>query len=236
MYNPVKTIKSNTIGTINVLGLAKRVKARVLFASTSEIYGDPEEHPQKETYWGHVNTIGPRACYDESKRVAETLMYAYSKRDHIDVRVARIFNTYGPRMHMYDGRVVSNFIVQTLNGHPLTVYAPGNQTRSFMYVSDLVSGLMKLMNSNYSLPCNLGNPEEHTILEFAQLVQDITGVKGKVSMKKSQQDDPHKRKPDITVAKTQLGWEPKVSLRDGILKTTAYFRKELGLVDNEQEQ
>ncbi|CAL4067608.1 unnamed protein product, partial [Meganyctiphanes norvegica] len=166
MYNPVKTIKTNTLGTINCLGLGKRVNARVLIASTSEVYGDPEVHPQPETYWGHVNPIGPRACYDEAKRVSETLAYAYDKNEKVEVRVARIFNTYGPRMHMNDGRVVSNFILQALTGEDITIYGNGDQTRSFQYVSDLVDGLMKLMNSNYSLPINLGNPDEHTIGEF----------------------------------------------------------------------
>ncbi|XP_008946725.1 PREDICTED: UDP-glucuronic acid decarboxylase 1, partial [Merops nubicus] len=173
MYNPIKTLKTNTIGTLNMLGLAKRVGARLLLASTSEVYGDPEVHPQNEDYWGHVNPIGPRACYDEGKRVAETMCYAYMKQEGVEVRVARIFNTFGPRMHMNDGRVVSNFILQALQGEPLTVYGPGTQTRAFQYVSDLVNGLVALMNSNVSSPVNLGNPEEHTILEFAQLIKKL---------------------------------------------------------------
>uniref|UniRef100_A0AAA9T394 UDP-glucuronic acid decarboxylase 1 n=1 Tax=Bos taurus TaxID=9913 RepID=A0AAA9T394_BOVIN len=177
MYNPIKTLKTNTIGTLNMLGLAKRVGARLLLASTSEVYGDPEVHPQTEDYWGHVNPIGPRACYDEGKRVAETMCYAYMKQEGVEVRVARIFNTFGPRMHMNDGRVVSNFILQALQGEPLTVYGSGSQTRAFQYVSDLVNGLVALMNSNVSSPVNLGNPEEHTILEFAQLIKNLVAVR-----------------------------------------------------------
>uniref|UniRef100_I3K9S3 UDP-glucuronic acid decarboxylase 1 n=1 Tax=Oreochromis niloticus TaxID=8128 RepID=I3K9S3_ORENI len=176
MYNPIKTLKTNTIGTLNMLGLAKRVGARLLLASTSEVYGDPEVHPQNEDYWGHVNPIGPRACYDEGKRVAETMCYAYMKQEGVEVRVARIFNTFGSRMHMNDGRVVSNFILQALQGEPLTVYGTGSQTRAFQYVSDLVNGLVLLMNSNISSPVNLGNPEEHTILEFARLIKSLVGV------------------------------------------------------------
>ncbi|KPP74445.1 UDP-glucuronic acid decarboxylase 1-like, partial [Scleropages formosus] len=175
MYNPIKTLKTNTIGTLNMLGLAKRVGARLLLASTSEVYGDPEVHPQSEDYWGHVNPIGPRACYDEGKRVAETMCYAYMKQEGVEVRVARIFNTFGSRMHMNDGRVVSNFILQALQGEPLTVYGSGSQTRAFQYVSDLVNGLVALMNSNISSPVNLGNPEEHTILEFARLIKSLVG-------------------------------------------------------------
>ncbi|MFH4982914.1 hypothetical protein AB6A40_009623 [Gnathostoma spinigerum] len=174
MYNPVKTIKTNTIGTINMLGLARRVKARVLLASTSEVYGDPEVHPQPETYWGHVNTVGPRSCYDEGKRVAESLMVAYQKQVNVDIRIARIFNTFGPRMHINDGRVVSNFIQQALKGQPLTIYGNGSQTRSFQYVDDLVDGLVALMNSNVTVPVNLGNPEEYTIIEFAKIIKQLT--------------------------------------------------------------
>uniref|UniRef100_A0A915JN82 UDP-glucuronic acid decarboxylase 1 n=1 Tax=Romanomermis culicivorax TaxID=13658 RepID=A0A915JN82_ROMCU len=173
MYNPVKTVRTNFVGTMNMLGLARRTKARVLLASTSEVYGDPEVHPQAETYWGHVNPIGPRACYDEGKRVAETLMFAYNKQEKVDVRIARIFNTYGPRMHMNDGRVVSNFILQSLEGKPIKIYGSGNQTRSFQYVTDLVDGLIALMNSNVSLPVNLGNPLEHTIYEFATIIRGL---------------------------------------------------------------
>ncbi|XP_033759789.1 LOW QUALITY PROTEIN: UDP-glucuronic acid decarboxylase 1-like [Pecten maximus] len=208
MYNPVKTIKTNTIGTIHMLGLAKRVRGRLLLASTSEVYGDPEVHPQPEEYWGHVNPIGPRACYDEGKRVAETMCYAYAKQDHIQVRVARIFNTFGPRMHMNDGRVVSNFILQALQGEPMTVYGDGNQTRSFQYVSDLVDGLVKLMNGNYSLPVNLGNPDEHTILDFAKIIKNLIGGESKIVHKPIMQDDPKKRKPDITKAREYLNWKP----------------------------
>merc|ERR1719516_407306 len=175
MYNPVKTIKTNTVGTVNMLGLAKRTKARILIASTSEVYGDPEVHPQPESYWGHVNPIGPRACYDEGKRVAETLAYAYNKQSGVDVRVARIFNTYGPRMHANDGRVVSNFIIRALQEEPLTIYGSGEQTRSFQYVSDLVTGLMLLMNSSYSQPVNIGNPEEKSINNFASMIRDLVG-------------------------------------------------------------
>lgn len=227
MYNPVKTIKTNTLGTINVLGLAKRVGAMVLIASTSEIYGDPEVHPQPETYWGHVNPIGPRACYDEGKRVAETLSYAYAKQENIRVRVARIFNTFGPRMHMNDGRVVSNFILQALQNEPITIYGSGKQTRSFQYVSDLVDGLISLMKSNYSLPVNLGNPDEYTIQEFAMIIKKIVGGTSEIVLKPSLEDDPQRRKPDITRAKTYLNWSPKVPLLEGINSTVEYFRREL---------
>ncbi|XP_046393241.1 UDP-glucuronic acid decarboxylase 1 [Ischnura elegans] len=227
MYNPVKTIKTNTVGTINMLGLAKRVGARVLIASTSEVYGDPEVHPQPETYWGHVNPIGPRACYDEGKRVAETLSYAYAKQEKVAVRVARIFNTYGPRMHMNDGRVVSNFILQALRNETITVYGHGKQTRSFQYVSDLVDGLIALMASNYSLPVNIGNPIEHTIDEFAVLIRKLVGGKSKIKQVAAVEDDPQRRKPDITRAREILGWEPKIPLKEGLRKTIDYFHKEL---------
>ncbi|XP_054268737.1 UDP-glucuronic acid decarboxylase 1 [Macrosteles quadrilineatus] len=227
MFNPVKTIKTNTIGTINVLGLAKRVKARVLIASTSEVYGDPEVHPQPETYWGHVNPIGPRACYDEGKRVAETLSYAYAKHDKVSVRVARIFNTYGPRMHMDDGRVVSNFILQALRNETITVYGRGNQTRSFQYVSDLVDGLIALMNSNFTQPINIGNPVEHSIKEFAVIIKKLVGGNNPISLSAAVEDDPQRRKPDISRAKKYLNWEPKVSLEDGLKRTIAYFREVL---------
>ncbi|XP_053652403.2 UDP-glucuronic acid decarboxylase 1 [Cherax quadricarinatus] len=227
MYNPVKTIKTNTVGTINILGLAKRVGARVLIASTSEVYGDPEVHPQTESYWGHVNPIGPRACYDEAKRVSETLAYSYHRQENVEVRVARIFNTYGPRMHMNDGRVVSNFILQALTGQAITVYGSGKQTRSFQYVSDLVDGLIKLQNSNYSLPVNLGNPEEHTIEEFARIIHKMVGGKSPIVHKDAVEDDPQRRKPDITRANHVLGWQPLVSLHTGIEKTVQYFRREL---------
>lgn len=227
MYNPVKTIKTNTIGTNNMLGLTKRVRGRLLLASTSEVYGDPEIHPQTEDYWGHVNPIGPRACYDEGKRVAETMCYAYHKQDGTEVRVARIFNTFGPRMHLNDGRVVSNFILQALQDQPITIYGEGKQTRSFQYVSDLVDGLIALMNSNYSLPVNLGNPDEYTIAEFAQLIRSQVGGSSEIVNKPAMTDDPRKRKPDITIAKKFLNWEPKVKLHEGLNRTINYFRNEL---------
>ncbi|KAK7866089.1 hypothetical protein R5R35_013584 [Gryllus longicercus] len=227
MYNPVKTIKTNTVGTINMLGLAKRVGAKVLIASTSEVYGDPEVHPQPETYWGHVNPIGPRACYDEGKRVAETLSYAYAKQERVNVRVARIFNTYGPRMHMNDGRVVSNFILQALRNETITVYGHGKQTRSFQYVSDLVDGLIALMASNYTQPVNLGNPTEHTIEEFAVIIKELVGGPSHIQQVAAVEDDPQRRKPDISRAKRNLGWEPKVPLNVGLRKTVKYFSREL---------
>lgn len=227
MFNPVKTIKTNTVGTINMLGLARRVEARILIASTSEVYGDPEVHPQSETYWGHVNPIGPRACYDEGKRVAETLSYAYAKQEKVQVRVARIFNTYGPRMHMNDGRVVSNFILQALQNESITIYGHGQQTRSFQFVSDLVDGLISLMNSNYTLPVNLGNPIERTIDDFAQTIRKVVNGDSPIKYLPAVEDDPQKRKPDISRAKTYLDWEPKVSLETGLRKTIEYFRREL---------
>lgn len=228
MYNPVKTIKTNTVGTVNMLGLAKRTKAKILIASTSEVYGDPEVHPQPETYWGHVNPIGPRACYDEGKRVAETLAYAYAKQCGVSVRVARIFNTYGPRMHANDGRVVSNFVVQALEGKQMTLYGSGDQTRSFQYVSDLVNGLVALMGSNYTQPVNIGNPEEHSIKEFADLIKGMVGGESEIVHLPPVEDDPQRRRPDISRAKEQLGWEPVVPLVKGIQKTVEYFSKELG--------
>uniref|UniRef100_A0A0R3RGT4 UDP-glucuronate decarboxylase n=1 Tax=Elaeophora elaphi TaxID=1147741 RepID=A0A0R3RGT4_9BILA len=227
MYNPVKTVKTNTIGTINMLGLARRLKARILLASTSEIYGNPEVHPQSENYWGHVNTIGPRSCYDEGKRVAETLMVAYHVQEKVDIRIARIFNTFGPRMHMNDGRVVSNFIVQALRDHPMTIYGNGKQTRSFQYVDDLVTGLIKLMESNYTDPVNIGNPEERTINEFAELIRSLIGSNSSIVHEPEQQDDPQQRKPDISRANEKLNWKPLVSMHDGLLKTIDYFREEL---------
>uniref|UniRef100_A0A1I7ULT9 UDP-glucuronate decarboxylase n=1 Tax=Caenorhabditis tropicalis TaxID=1561998 RepID=A0A1I7ULT9_9PELO len=228
MYNPVKTIKTNTLGTINMLGLAKRVKATVLLASTSEVYGDPEVHPQPETYWGHVNTIGPRSCYDEGKRVAESLMVAYNKQENVQIRIARIFNTFGPRMHMNDGRVVSNFIIQALQDKPITIYGNGTQTRSFQYVTDLVDGLIKLMNSNYSLPVNIGNPEEHTIGQFATIIRDLVpGSTSEIVNQESQQDDPQQRRPDIRRAASEIEWKPQILMKDGLLKTIEYFRAEI---------
>ena len=226
-YNPIKTIKTSTMGTLNMLGLAKRVNARMLLASTSEIYGDPEVHPQVESYWGNVNTIGPRACYDEGKRVAETMMYSYHRQEGTDVRVARIFNTFGRRMHPNDGRVVSNFIIQSLQDKNITIYGDGSQTRSFQFVDDLVDGLVKLMNSNYTLPCNLGNPDEYTVGDFASLIKDLTGSNSQIINLPPTTDDPHKRKPDITVAKTNIGWQPQWSVKDGLRDTIEYFRKEL---------
>ncbi|ENN77320.1 UDP-glucuronic acid decarboxylase 1 [Dendroctonus ponderosae] len=227
MHNPVKTIKTNTLGTINILGLARRLKAKILIASTSEVYGDPNIHPQPETYWGNVNPIGPRACYDEGKRVSETLTYAYAKQENMEVRVARIFNTYGPRMHMNDGRVVSNFILQALQNDVITVYGSGVQTRSFQYVSDLVEGMVALMSSNYSQPVNLGNPVEHTINEFASIIKNLVGGHSKVVHVSEVEDDPQRRRPDISRAKQYLSWEPKVDLNTGLHKTVEYFRNEL---------
>lgn len=227
MQNPVKTIKTNTIGTINMLGLARRLKVPILLASTSEVYGDPEVHPQPETYWGRVNTVGPRSCYDEGKRVAESLMAAYHAQEKVDIRIARIFNTFGPRMHMDDGRVVSNFILQALRGDPITIYGDGKQTRSFQYVDDLVSGLIKLMESNFTDPVNIGNPEERTINEFAELIRDLVGSTSTIIHKDGQQDDPRQRKPDITRAAEKLNWKPEISMRDGLLKTIDYFRQEM---------
>lgn len=226
-YNPVKTIKTSTMGTINMLGLAKRVKARILMASTSEIYGDPTVHPQPESYWGNVNTIGPRACYDEGKRVAETMMYAYKNQNNVDVRVARIFNTFGPRMHPNDGRVVSNFIIQSLQNKDITIYGDGSITRSFQYVDDLVNGLVKLMNGNYDQPVNIGNPEEWTIKNFATKIRDMCKSDSKVIYLPKVADDPTQRKADIRTAKREIDWEPKVSVEDGLKKTIAYFQGEV---------
>jgi len=216
------------MGTINMLGLGKRVGAKVLIASTSEVYGDPEVHPQPEEYWGHVNPIGPRACYDEGTRVAEALSYAYQKQENVSVRVARIFNTYGPRMHMNDGRVVSNFILQALQNQTMTIYGSGHQTRSFQYVSDLVDGLIALMNSDYTQPINIGNPVEHSIEEFAALIRELVGTTtSDIARLPPVQDDPQKRRPDISKARTILNWEPIVPLKVGLEKTIDYFRKEL---------
>jgi UDP-glucuronate decarboxylase len=222
-YNPVKTIKTSTMGTINMLGLAKRVKARMLLTSTSEVYGDPKVHPQPETYWGNVNTIGPRSCYDEGKRVAETMMYSYQKQNNIDVRVARIFNTFGPRMHPNDGRVVSNFIIQSLQGKDMTIYGDGTQTRSFQYVSDLVNGLYSLMEGTYDQPVNLGNPDEYTVGKFAKYVKTLTKSDSEIIFLEHSQDDPTQRKPVIDVARREIGWEPVVSVEDGLKKTIEYF-------------
>lgn len=226
-YNPVKTIKTSTEGTLNMLGLAKRVRARILLTSTSEIYGDPKEHPQKESYWGNVNTIGPRSCYDEGKRVAETMMYSYKNQNAVEIRVARIFNTFGPRMHPNDGRVVSNFIIQALQNKDLTIYGDGTQTRSFQYVSDLVDGLHALMNGNYDLPVNLGNPIEYTIKDFAEYISELTKTKSKIVYLSKSQDDPTQRKPDITTANREISWSPKVSVKQGLMNTIEYFQKVL---------
>lgn len=226
-YNPVKTIKTSTMGTINMLGLAKRVKARMLLTSTSEIYGDPKEHPQKETYWGNVNTVGPRSCYDEGKRVAETMMYSYNKQNNVEIRVARIFNTFGPRMHPNDGRVVSNFIIQALQNKPLTIYGDGTQTRSFQYVTDLVDGLHALMNGDYDRPVNLGNPDEYSVGEFAKHIKTITGSESEIVLLEKGQDDPTQRKPAIEVAKREIGWEPKVTVEVGLKHAIEYFKSVL---------
>jgi UDP-glucuronate decarboxylase len=227
-YNPVKTIKTNVLGTLHMLGLAKRVKARILLASTSEIYGDPLEHPQQEAYWGNVNCLGPRSCYDEGKRVAETLMMDYHRQNRVDIRIARIFNTYGPRMALNDGRVVSNFIVQALTGQEITIYGEGQQTRSFCYVSDLVEGLVRLMNcEGQSGPVNLGNPEEFTILELARKVLELTASAAALVFKPLPPDDPVRRRPNITRAQEILGWQPFVPLDAGLQATIPYFAEKL---------
>jgi len=235
MFNPVKTVKTNTVGVINMLGLAKRVGAKFLLASTSEVYGDPEVHPQPETYWGNVNPIGPRACYDEGKRIAETLVSGYMSMNNVSVRIARIFNTYGPRMNMNDGRVASNFIYQALQKKPITVYGDGSQTRSFQYIDDLIDGLIALMNSNYTKPVNIGNPDEYKIKNFAELIhQAVSGQLGPeyqseiIYQPNSRTlDDPQRRRPDIGLAKRVLGWQPKVSLQEGVRKTIEHFKSDL---------
>ena len=224
-YNPIKTTKTSVMGAINCLGLAKRVKARVFQASTSEVYGDPSVHPQPESYWGNVNPIGRRSCYDEGKRCAETLFFDYHREHKLDIRVVRIFNTYGPRMHPNDGRVVSNFIVQALKGENLTVYGDGTQTRSFCYVDDLIEGFVRLMNQTATVgPVNLGNPGEFTMLELAEQVLKLTKSKSKIVHKPLPADDPRQRRPDITLAKKYLKWEPKVPLAEGLKRTIAYFK------------
>ena len=226
-YNPVKTIKTNVLGTLNMLGLAKRVRARFLLASTSEVYGDPDVHPQPESYRGNVNTIGIRSCYDEGKRVAETLAFDYHRQNNVDIRVMRIFNTYGPRMFENDGRVVSNFIVQALKGIPLTVYGDGSQTRSFCYVADLIEGMMRLMNGEHLGPINIGNPGEYTILQLAETIQEMINPDAELTFKPLPQDDPLQRQPDITKAKNLLGWEPKVNLKEGLEMTIEDFRSRI---------
>ena len=226
-YDPVKTTKTSVYGAINMLGLAKRKKARILQASTSEVYGDPLIHPQPESYWGHVNTIGPRSCYDEGKRCAETLFFDYHRQHNLDIKVVRIFNTYGPRMHPNDGRVVSNFIVQALNGENITIYGDGSQTRSFCYVDDLIEGFMRMMDTEagFTGPINLGNPNEFSMLELAEKVLKLVGGSSKLVFHPLPTDDPKQRQPDITLAKNKLAWEPRVQLDDGLKETISYFRK-----------
>jgi UDP-glucuronate decarboxylase len=225
-YNPIKTIKTNVMGAINTLGLAKRVRATILQASTSEVYGDPEIHPQKEDYWGRVNPIGIRSCYDEGKRAAECLMMDYHRQNHVNIKIVRIFNTYGPRMAPDDGRVVSNFIVQALRGEDITVFGDGSQTRSFCYVDDMIDGLIRMMGTpkGFLGPVNLGNPAEFTILELAEILIRMTGSPSKIVFKPLPQDDPTQRKPDITLAQKKLGWQPRVPLKEGLAKTIEYFR------------
>jgi len=228
-FDPVQTTKTSVHGAINMLGLAKRVKAKIFQASTSEVYGDPEIHPQTEDYWGRVNPVGIRSCYDEGKRCAETLFFDYNRQHNLEIKVARIFNTYGPRMHPNDGRVVSNFIVQALKGEDITIYGSGEQTRSFCYVDDLIDGFVRLMNTTPDItgPINLGNPGEFTMLELAENVLRLVGSKSKLAFKPLPQDDPRQRQPNISLAKEKLGWEPKVNLEDGLKETIAYFRKTL---------
>jgi len=229
-FNPIKTTKTSVMGAINCLGLAKRTKARVFQASTSEVYGDPAIHPQVESYWGNVNPIGRRSCYDEGKRCAETLFFDYHREHNVDIRVVRIFNTYGPRMHPNDGRVVSNFIVQALKGEDLTLYGDGSQTRSFCYVDDLVDGFVRFMNQTAMIgPLNLGNPGEFTMRELAEVILAQVGSSAKISHRPLPADDPKQRRPDITLAQKHLGWEPRVPLAEGIARTIAYFRTELGV-------
>ncbi|HUJ16878.1 MAG TPA: UDP-glucuronic acid decarboxylase family protein [Nitrospirota bacterium] len=227
-YNPVKTIKTNILGTLNMLGIAKRTKARILLASTSEVYGDPAVHPQKEEYWGNVNPIGIRSCYDEGKRAAETLMMDYHRQSRVDVKIVRIFNTYGPRMLADDGRVVSNFIVQALQGRDITVYGEGSQTRSFCYVDDLIDGMIRMMGSeDFTGPVNLGNPEEYTILDLAKKIIAMTGSRSKIIHRPLPADDPTQRRPDITLAGSKLGWNPGVSVDEGLGRTIEHFKAEL---------
>lgn len=227
-FNPIKTTKTSVMGAINCLGLAKRVKARVFQASTSEVYGDPVVHPQPESYWGHVNPIGRRSCYDEGKRVAETLFFDYHRENAVDIRIVRIFNTYGPRMHPNDGRVVSNFIVQALRGEDLTVYGDGSQTRSFCYVDDLIEGFLRLMNQTETVgPINIGNPGEFTMLQLAELTLALVGGKSKIVHKALPADDPKQRRPDITLAQKHLRWAPTVQLEEGLRRTIAYFRTQV---------
>jgi UDP-glucuronate decarboxylase len=225
-YNPVKTVKTSVMGAIHMLGLAKRVKAKILQASTSEIYGDPTVHPQNEGYWGNVNTIGLRSCYDEGKRCAETLFFDYYRQNHVNIRVVRIFNTYGPRMHPNDGRVVSNFIMQALRNEAITIFGDGTQTRSFCYVEDMIEGLIKMMNGpdDFVGPVNLGNPEEQKILNLAQTIIRLTKSKSEIEFRPPPMDDPKRRQPDISLAKMKLDWEPKIGLEEGLEKTIQFFR------------
>jgi UDP-glucuronate decarboxylase len=231
-YNPVKTIKTSVMGTINMLGLAKRVRARILLTSTSEVYGDPEVHPQKEDYWGHVNPIGERSCYDEGKRVAECLMMNYHRQNNVDIKIVRIFNTYGPRMAINDGRVVSNFCVAALRGEPLELYGDGSQTRSFAYVDDMIEALVRMMNTpaGFTGPVNIGNPDEFTVEELAKLTLELTGSSSKIVRQPARADDPTRRRPDISIARETLGWSPKIALRDGLARSIDYFRSELKLI------
>ena len=231
-YNGIKTVKTSVMGAINMLGLAKRVKATILQASTSEVYGDPEIHPQDESYWGNVNPIGIRSCYDEGKRCAETLFVNYHQQNQVDIKIMRIFNTYGPKMNPEDGRVVSNFIVQALRGQDITIYGEGEQTRSFCYVDDLLEGMIRLMNSRdgFTGPVNIGNPDEFTIRQLAELVIELTGSSSKLIFEALPQDDPLQRQPDITLAKKELNWEPTIKLKDGLVNTIAYFKN---LLDNQ---
>lgn len=228
-FDPVQTTKTSVHGAINLLGLAKRLRARIFQASTSEVYGDPEVHPQTEDYWGRVNPIGMRSCYDEGKRCAETLFFDYRRQHNLTIKVARIFNTYGPRMHPNDGRVVSNFIVQALRGEPITLYGDGNQTRSFCYVDDLISAFLAIMDTSDDVtgPINIGNPTEFTIRSLAEMVVELTGSKSRIEFRPLPSDDPRQRKPDITLAREALGWEPTTALSDGLLKTIAYFEQTL---------
>jgi UDP-glucuronate decarboxylase len=226
--NPIKTIKTNVVGTLNMLGLAKRVKAKILQASTSEVYGNPLEHPQREEYWGNVNPIGIRSCYDEGKRISETLCFDYHRYNKLDIRVIRIFNTFGPRMHENDGRVVSNFIVQALSGQDISIFGDGSQTRSFCYIDDLVNGIVKMMNQDSFIgPVNLGNDDEYTVKQLAEMIIELTNSKSKLVFKELPSDDPTRRRPDLSLAKNKLDYEPKINIKTGLMKTIEYFDKKL---------
>lgn len=229
-YNPVKTIKTNVMGTINMLGLAKRVHSRMLLSSTSEVYGDPKVHPQQESYWGHVNPIGIRSCYDEGKRVAETLMMDYHRQNNVDIKIVRIFNTYGPKMAEHDGRVVSNFIMQALKNEDITIYGDGSQSRSFQYIDDLLDGMVAMMNvENFIGPVNIGNPNEFTILDLAQQIIEMTNSKSQIKYQPLPQDDPTQRQPDISLAREKINWQPNIQLAEGLPKTIAYFESKLAV-------